>query len=189
MIGRAAVGLALLAAVEPFAAAASPPRWTVVAEESQLGFVATQMGTRFDGRFLRFDCDIVFAPDDLAASRAVVTIDMAAAETGNRERDSLLPGAPWFNVQAFPQARFETTGFRALGDNRFEARGNLTIRGRTREVIVPVAIEITGDRARVTGATTINRTDFDVGTGEWASGAVVGHAVEIRFSLQARRER
>jgi hypothetical protein len=26
-----------------------------------------------------------------------------------------------------------------------------------------------------------------VGTGEWASGAVVGHTVEIRFALQARR--
>lgn len=175
----------LLAAAAP--APAAPPAWTVDAAESRLTFTGTQMGAKFEGRFQRFASAIAFAPDDLAASRVIVTIDMASADTANRDRDGLLPQRAWFDVATSPEGRFETTAFRHLGGNRYEATANLTIRGRAKQVIAPFTIDITGDSARVAGATTLNRSDFGVGEGEWASGAVVGLDVEVRFTLSARR--
>ncbi len=167
--------------------ASAAPAWIVDAAESRLGFVGTQMGSAFEGRFHRFTSDIAFAPEELAASRVVVVIDMASAETGNRERDGLLPGRAWFDVAGSPQARFATKSFRHLGGNRYEALAELTIRGHAKDVVVPVTIDIAGETAKVEGATRINRLDFGVGEGEWASAAVVGHEVEVRFALSARR--
>ncbi|MCU0837997.1 MAG: YceI family protein [Rhodospirillales bacterium] len=167
--------------------AAAAPAWIVDPAESRLGFVGTQMGAPFEGRFGRFDSDITFAPEELAASRVVVIIDMASAETGSRERDGLLPGRAWFDVAGSPQARFAAKSFRHLGGNRYEALADLTIRGNSKTVVVPVTIDIAGTTAKVEGATRINRIDFGVGEGEWASAAVVGHEVEVRFALTARR--
>lgn len=177
---------AALLAVTPAAMAA--PSWTVDMAQSRLGFVGTQMGAPFEGRFQRFATSVAFSPDDLAGSRVVVTIDMASADTGNRERDGLLPARPWFDVATHPEAKFATTGFRHLGGNRFEVAGTLTLRGRSRDLVIPVSIDIAGAEARVEGATKINRLDFGIGEGEWANPAVVGLEVEIRFALTARRE-
>lgn len=168
-----------------YAAVALAATWRIDPAESRLGFSGTQGGTPFDGKFGQFAADITFDPKDLASSRAVVTIEMASASTGNAQRDAAVQGPDWFAVADHPQARFETTAFRHIGGDAYEAQATLRIRDVTRPVALPFALQPEPNGTRARGELVINRLDYGIGQGQWASGAVVGHDVVIRFDLLA----
>jgi len=184
---RTAVSLASALVAIAFAGArpATAAEWRIDPTQSRLGFVGTQAGSPFEGRFRQFTADIRFDAADLARSKVVVVIDMASAGTGNGPRDEAVRSADWFNVERFPQGRFETTGFRALGGDRYGAEATLTIRGVSRPVVLPFSLQATPAGTRAAGELTINRIDYGVGQGQWASPQVVGHDVAIRFDLLA----
>src|SRR5690606_35599058 len=100
---------------------------------SSIGFAFAyndgQTATRFEGRFTRWRADIRFDPNDLAASRATVTIETASATDGVAMHDRALPGPDWFNATAHPTATFRASEVRHLGGDAYEARGELIIRG------------------------------------------------------------
>lgn len=180
------LALVVLAAWAP-AGAASAADWTLDREHSTLAIAATQGGEAFHGRFQRFTAEIRFDPADLASSRVVVTVDPASLDTGSRDRDDLVPTAPWFDTARFPEARFEATRFLALGGDRYEAQGTLTLKGVARPATLPFTLAIAGDTARVHGALTLDRTDFALGDGDFADPDLVGHAVTVTVELTAQR--
>ena len=59
--------------------AASASDWKVVAAKSWLGFAGDTGGTKFEGRFSRWDAQISFDPAHAEQGRVVVTVDMASA--------------------------------------------------------------------------------------------------------------
>ncbi|NJO67791.1 MAG: YceI family protein [Rhodospirillales bacterium] len=185
MIAVALAGLFLLIGLPQ--AAAQAPAWTIDAPQSRLSFTGTQAGSPFEGAFKTFEANVNFDPQDLEASRVVVQIDVASMDTGSSERDQTALDREWFAVEEFPQARFESTGFRALGGQAYEVNANLTIRDVTRPVTLPFTLALTGDEARAKGELSIDRTDYGVGQGQWASGNMVGREVRIGFDLLARR--
>lgn len=183
-VALALVGAALMMPVVDAGAAS----WRATIDgEARIGFTATQTGQPIEGRFERFQTEIAFEPDDLAASRAEVAIDMASARTGDPQKDAALPLPEWFDVANHPEARFLVRSFRRLDDDRFEATAKLTIRGATRDVVLPFTFTREGDRGRVVGALTIDRTDFGVGQGPWASDQWIAHPVTISIDLPAER--
>lgn len=160
-------------------------RWEVVADRSVLGFRASESGTAFEGSFGTWLAEIAFDPERLDDSRVRVVIDMASARTGADHRDQALPNPEWFAAARFPQAMFETTAIRHLGDNRYEAEALLTIRDKSNPVTLPFTLDIEGDQAVVAGEVALVRTEFDVGTGTWASGDTVSLEVVVGVDLLA----
>ena len=175
--------LFVLGAYAPAALAAEA--WTVRKEESRLGFTAKQQGQDFDGAFQRFEADIRFSPEDLTGSKVVVVVDITSFHTGSAQRDDNYGGADWFAIKAFPEARFETKHIGHRKDGRFEALADLTIRDKTQEIRLPFSYSVTDGVARVEGETVIDRRDFDIGLGQWASGDTIGHLVKVSVSLVA----
>ena len=184
MSKRRAIVLAL-AAVSLLAADARAAEWRVDPANSRLRFAGTQGGRPFEGLFEQFTATVRFDEFDLAASKAIVVIDMASARTGNAQSDDAVQGQDWFAVATYPRARFETTSFRHLGGNRYEADAVLTIRDVAKPVVLPFTLEKADGATRAKGELVIDRTDFGVGQGQWASPQVVAHEVTIRFDLSA----
>lgn len=174
--------LLILTAGNALAAAA----WRTDAADSQLVFRAMQAGAEFEGRFKRFTPEIRFDPADLAGSRFLVEIDTRSADTQDGDRDAALASGDFFATDRWPTARFETTAFAAKGAGKFEARGRLTIRDVTRDVLLPFTFTpaADGQHAALAGGTTIRRLDFGVGQGEWTDTTWVGNEVKIRFELR-----
>jgi cytochrome b561/polyisoprenoid-binding protein YceI len=166
----------------------SATEWSVDPAASNLGFTATQSGRTFEGRFKSWQAEIEFDKADLSKARAKVLIDMASASTADRQRDSSLPGADWFDAKKFPQATFEASGFTSKGGNKYEASGTLEIRGNKKNVTLPFTLDITGDESHAVGKLDIVRSDYGVGQGEWMDGSVVGLAVSITFDLVAKKK-
>ena len=181
-MNRLAFALALAAALP---AAHAVEYATVRPERSAIGFAYQQMGVRMDGRFRKFTAQLSFDPARPAAARATIDVELASIDTGSAEGDQEVAGKPWFDSRNFPTARFVSTGVKALGDNRYEVAGQLTIKGRTQVVVVPASFTAQGKDGVFAGSLSIRRGDFAIGEGAWAKFDIVANDVRIDFKIAA----
>jgi len=171
-----ALGLALPAAV----AAAD---YTVQPATSTLGFAGTFQGAGFSGKFDKWTAVISYDAAHLAASKFDVTVDLSSAKTGDKDRDTALPGADFFNIAKFPQAHFVTTGFRQAGAQVL-VDGNLTLHGVTKPVTLNVTFKPQGAGAVLDVSGSLKRLDFGVGGGDYADTSVIAADVKVTAHLQ-----
>jgi polyisoprenoid-binding protein YceI len=178
--------LATLALLPRAAAAQSPtPQAELLLVDSEIRFTTRQMGVPVDGRFSRFDAEVALDPRQPAAGRVVLRIETGSARFGSRELDAEVPKPIWLSAAAFPEARFESSAIRAVGDGRFEVAGSLTIKGRSQALTVPVTLEqAAGGAATATGQFTLRRLDFAIGEGDWSDTSLLANDVLVRFRLR-----
>jgi cytochrome b561 len=157
----------------------------LLADRSRVSFVYRAMGAPVEGRFGRFDAQLAVDPAQPDKSRAVVEIDVASIDTQLPEANDTALTRAFFDAKTHPKARFVVTAVRAIGADRFEVAGELTIKGRTRPVRAPVTIRRDGDRAEFSGTLTIRRLEFAIGEGAWSDTSALADEVEIRFQLVA----
>ena len=112
----------------------------VQTDKSRIDFNYQQMGVKMDGRFKKFNAQLAFDPAKPAAAKTSLEIELASIDTGTPEADQEVIGKPWFNTKLFPSARFVSTGVKALGGNRYEVSGQLSIKGKTQEVVIPATL-------------------------------------------------
>lgn len=179
-----------IAALALLAASAHAEEYTtVLADRSTVAFIYRQMNVPIEGRFGKFAAQLKFDPARLAAANATIDIDLASIDTGSAEGNDEVAGKLWFNTKAHPTARFAATSFRALGGNRYEAVGKLTIKGRTQDAVAPFAFTPQGRSGSAEGVLTIRRADFAIGEGIWADFGTVANEVQIKFKLLAEAGR
>lgn len=175
--------LALLAAT-----AQAEEYTTVQAGQSSVAFVYRQMNVPVEGRFGKFAAQLKFDPAKPAAGNASIDIDIASVDAGSAEANDEVAGKLWFNTKAYPGARFVASSFRALGGNRYEAVGKLTIKGRSQDVAAPFTFTAQGRNGIAEGVLTIKRADFAIGEGIWADFGTVANEVQIKFRLLAEAQ-
>jgi len=176
-----------VAPVEADSALKDPVAWTV-AKSSALGFSASWAGDAIDGQFKRWTADILFSPEALDRSKLTVSIDMSSAATGDDQRDSSLPSGDFFDTASHPKATFTASKFRKTGEGKFVADGTLDLRGVKKPLSLPFSLKIDGDTATARGVTTLDRTAFGVGQGEWASTDQIGAKVKVSFAITAKKK-
>ncbi len=157
----------------------------VQADKSAIQFTYQQMGVKMDGHFRKFAAQLNFDPAKPAAAKAVFDVELASVDAGSSEADQEVAGKPWFNTKAFPTARFISTGVKPLGNNRYEVAGQLSIKGKTQEVVVPASFTPQGKSGVFDGSFTIRRGDFSIGEGSWAKFDIVANDIQIKFRITA----
>ncbi len=187
----ATAGVANAATHAPHTPALAPaaPIWVVDKAASRLTFRAAVSGQNFDGVFKKWDAQIAFDPNNLKASHAAVTIDLASVVTGDPTRDQMLPTPDFFSAAKFPKASFVTTAIAQVGPGRYQAIGNLQIKGAVRRIALPFTLSIAKDAAKMDGSLTIDRGWFGVGQGQYASSETVASNVTIMVRLAAKTGR
>lgn len=174
---------ASMPAAKPAAGAASGAvTHYVQAAGSSLGFTFEQAGAQTNGAFKQFATTFDYAPDNLAASRLDVKVQVGSLDTQDQDRNTTLASADLFDTQKYPTATY-SAGSLVKGANGIEAVGKLTIRNITRDLRVPLAIKPAGTGLELSGAVTIKRLDYGVGQGEWKSTESVGDAVKITYKV------
>lgn len=162
-------------------------QWQIIPTESHLTFTATQNGAPVTGEFKSFSGNIVFNPAELKTSQVMILVDILSVTTSYKEVETTLKSADWFDGKAFPQAIFKAANFSKLDDKTYEATGTLTIRDKTVPVVLKFTLEkFTKDAAVAKGYTTIKRSDFGVGRGEWAKTDAVKDEVRVEFVVEAK---
>ena len=155
---------------------------TLVPAQSEVTFVAKQLGVPLQGRFKRFQAQVASDPKALATSQIAFELDLGSVSL-NADADAELPKAEWFNVPRFPKATFQSSAIKAVGGGKFQVNGKLAIKGQTRDLVVPVTLTQAKGLSTATGAFTLKRLDYRIGEGDWTDTSIVANEVQVQFKL------
>jgi polyisoprenoid-binding protein YceI len=136
---------------------------------SQISFTYNQMGSPMYGTFGKFEATLDFDTDNLA----------------NANIELVKPA--WFDTEKFPVAVFESRRFTQVAERRYLIDGQLTLKGITREVQVPVELKPGSDIGIFDGDLVLKRDEFGLGAGEWAD-TVVSKDIAIKFKVVAPQQ-
>jgi polyisoprenoid-binding protein YceI len=171
-----ALALALLAA-------APAHSQTVDAASSQLTFVTKQMGVPVEGHFQRWNAKVALDPRKPESGEVVLRIQMDSVAFGAPEVTAEAQRPVWLDTTRFPQATFQSTAIRNTGSGRYEMKGKLTLKGQSRDMVVPITLTQSGNSGTASGNFTVKRDEFRIGEGEWTDASLVAHEVQVRFRI------
>lgn len=167
---------ALLIATTALAAQAAA---TLQPAKSELSFTFKQMGVPVDGKFTKFDAQLDFDAKKPEAGKIAFTVDLSSVSLGDASFDAEVAKAPWFDTKRNGRATFVSTGIKPAGPGRYDVAGKLTIKGASRDVVVPITL----NAGVAAGSVAIKRLDFKIGDGEWADTSMVANDVTVKFKL------
>jgi polyisoprenoid-binding protein YceI len=153
------------------------------------------MVSNVKGAFGAFSGTVEFDEANPSAMTATATIEVKSVDTRNEKRDDHLRGADFFDADTYPEITFTTTRVEGELPNLVLV-GDLTIKGTTKEVSLPVEFNgpVTNPWGSVvigfSGSTKINRQDFGV---TWSKaldggGVVVADEVTLLVEIEAIKQ-
>lgn len=157
----------------------------VVEQDSRVQFHYQQMGVTMDGEFTRFKGELSFDTENPAGASAAFDVDLSSVDTGTSDGDDEIVGKDWFDVSAYPAARFESTAVTVVSDTQFDVTGTLSLKGKTQTVVIPATFTTSGDTGVFEGRFTLKRGDFGVGEGSWSAFDVVANDVDVSVRITA----
>lgn len=190
------VSLAALAALGAAVPAASgPTSYRVRSGDSTVAYSIQKWGVFPEtGKFRDVRGAIAFDPVSPAASSIDVRVGIASLDSGIDDRNRALLSEDFFDAGRYPEMRFVSQTVESLGPASLRVTGDLTIRGRTHRITIPVTILGLGhdgrDQELVAFETRfeIDRRDYDVLGARWSGGrALLSNQVEIHLVLGASR--
>ncbi|MBE7188067.1 YceI family protein [Jatrophihabitans endophyticus] len=168
--------------------------YTLDSVHSRLGFVARHaMVTKVRGSFDDFTGEIHVDGDDPTKSSVSVTAQVASIDTRNEQRDGHLRTNEFLDAEKFPEITFASTAVEAKGGSDFAVTGDLTIKGTTKSVTIPLefqgqATDPFGNvRIGFEGITEIVRSDYGVSFNATleTGGVLVSDKITLELEISA----
>jgi len=142
-------------------AAAEVRAYSFSQEGSSVEFVGAKVTGKHDGKFKKFAGEIKVEGGDPLKGSVQVTIDMKDFETDTEKLTGHLRSADFFDVEKFPESKFESTKIEKSAEG-FTVTGNLTLHGVTKSISFPAKIDVKDDQVDVKAEFGINRKDFEI---------------------------
>jgi len=174
----------------------STERWEI-ASGSQINFTVRHLLiSKAHGRFTRWSGNLLVPDGDWGRATVDVAIDASSIDTGIPKRDADLRSPNFLEVGRYPEITFQTLYVTARQGDAFQLVGELTMKGRVREVILEVessGITLEGagqERARFSAKAVISRRDFGAsGNVAWDKyGIMIGERIDIEIDVEAVRQ-
>lgn len=140
------------------------------------------------GRFTDFDAEIDFDPKDPEKAEVTVTIEANSFISFSGARDRAVKGRSLLNVKKYPTITFVSKEIELLDGNEAMVKGDVTLRGVTREETFKATMRRAGineltmrETAGFSVEGEIDRRDYDM---DWGLGAI-GAMVDFNFDIEA----
>ena len=168
-------------------------RWTIDSSHSKIGFkVKHLMISNVLGNFREFEGAVSTIGNDFSKAEISFSLNTTSISTEVADRDAHLKSPDFFDAEVYPKITFEGTGMNDLGDDIYELKGLLTIKGI--EKPVSLSVEHGGVIADPWGnvkagfsiAGKINRKDWGL---NWnavleTGGVLVGEVIKINCEIE-----
>ena len=116
-------------------------KWTIDPSHSEIQFkVKHMMITTVTGSFKEFSSEVETQGNDFTTAKIKFQAATASVFTNADQRDEHLRSADFFDVEKYPELRFESTSLEKVDDESFTLNGNLTIRDITKPVKLDVEV-------------------------------------------------
>ena len=190
--------LVLVIALSAASLFAAEPGYHVDRVHSQVTFTIRHLVSHVSGKFDDFSGVINGDLANPSTASVEFTIKTASIDTGVADRDKHLRSADFFDADKHPEITFKSTSIKPSGKkNVYDVTGNLTMRGVTKTITMPV--ELVGratdpwgnDRAGFTATATLNRQDYGINWNKTldAGGMMLSDDVDIRIDLEAAKKK
>ncbi|MBL4605300.1 MAG: polyisoprenoid-binding protein [Flavobacteriaceae bacterium] len=171
-------------------------KWNLDKSHTSVNFSINRFFSEITGKFTDFDGSINFDSNNLKGSKIEFTIAVNSANTANEKRDQHLQSADFFDSKTYPEMTFTSTKFEKKSDTEYSIYGKLTIKDKTKDVILPMKITGEMEHPMAKGVfilsvainATINRIDYGVGTGNWTTTMVLSDEVKINIPIDLVRK-
>lgn len=193
---RLAAATGMLAVIlANLSAQAEPRRYTLDPDHLVIAFKVRHLGfSDVLAQFLKASGSFVYDADARTVEDIRVEIDAASVFTNHEARDGHVRSGDFLAAEANPLITFVGTGSEPTGERTGRIRGDLTVRGVTRPVVLDVTLIGAGHypfldkhyAVGVSASTTLNRSDF--GMTYALEGGIVGDAVEVMLEFEAIRQ-
>lgn len=164
--------------------------WKIDPAHSEINFkVKHLVVSTVRGHFDKFNATIETNKEDFSDAKIRFEADVKSINTNNEQRDTHLKSADFFDAENHTKMSFESTSVKKISDSEMEVKGNITLRGVTKEIALNVSfngiVSGFGD-VKVAGFevnTKLNRFDYGL---QWnalteAGGVVVSNEVKIEI--------
>jgi polyisoprenoid-binding protein YceI len=179
----------MLGVLRPAAAAeveTPAPVYTVNQGGSSIGFTisGSKMFFKFkrDGQFKDFNGELSYDPAHPGAAHVDLTVYTGSVDMHDPNNNQLLKSSEFFDVDRFPTMHFTNSATQVRADGTLEMIGDMTIRGVTKKMTIPVKLRQDSKSAHAVFETTfpIDRTEFGL-NGDPSMG---GFSLKIAKSVQ-----
>ncbi|HEV7665994.1 MAG TPA: YceI family protein [Chloroflexota bacterium] len=169
--------------------------WAIDTNHSLIEFAARHNEIAdVKGRFRKFSGTIAVDENDLLKSSVDLTIDATSVDSqAVQGREDLINGEDMLDTSKYPEIKFKSKSIQQKDLANYVITGDLTLRGITKEVAVPVQFNgvVTtrmGAAAGFSGVMTLSMADFQVPfTREFEPGRrVVGDQLRVELQIEAK---
>lgn len=161
--------------------------WSIDLPNSKIKFEALEKGKSIQGQFERFELDVDLDLNNPDKGRILAEIDVTSVNAGSSDRNQVLRDTEMFFIQKFPVARFQSDNISRISEGQYKAKGELSLKGLTKNIVLPFSITQNGKNAVVIAKYEMNRLDFNIGSGSFLSDKYVGYPVTITIEIKARK--
>ncbi|HVC19712.1 MAG TPA: YceI family protein [Vicinamibacterales bacterium] len=166
---------------------------TIDPVHSEMTFQVRHLVTKVRGRFNEFSGTIRLDEAQPERSSVELTIKTASISTQNEDRDKHLRSDDFFAADTHPQIAFRSTRIVKTGDEAFDVTGDLTMRGVTKAITLPVTHlgkakdPWGGERYGFESAITLNRKHYGISFNAALDngGLLLGEDVKITINIEA----
>ena len=156
-IGWVISGLMLLA----WTASHATERYAIAPQQSQVQFKAYSVFAKPVGKFHTFSGEILADAQQLSASQVRLVIEARSIDTDNAQRDKHLRSEAFLFVEKYPTLTFVSTAITGAGPT-YTIQGDLTMRGMTQRLTIPVTVEQHQNDIVVRGHISLSRKAFGI---------------------------
>ncbi|WP_103664185.1 YceI family protein [Gracilimonas amylolytica] len=167
--------------------------WNIDPTHSEIQFKVKHLViSTVTGYFRSFNGTVESEGDSFEGAKITFEADIDSVDTNNEDRDTHLKSDDFFNAEAYPKMKFESTSFKNTGGDNYELTGNMTIRDVTKEITLDVTHGGTVEdpygqtKAGFELNGSLNRKEFGL---KWsavteAGSVVVGDEVKLLMNVQ-----
>lgn len=91
-----------------------------------------------------------------------ITNEDVSNETYRKKLEDHLMNEDFFDSKKFPEAKFKITSFTSKSDHNYDINGDLTIKGKTKEISFPAIVTEKDGIVTASAKFTFDRSQFDV---------------------------
>jgi polyisoprenoid-binding protein YceI len=122
-------------ASKPTPATQELTKWSIDKPHTSVRFAVSHLVVaETEGTFKVFDGSVEHTKSDWSDAKINFSIDINSINTDNEYRDKHLKSDDFFNAEKYPAMTFKSSSFKPLSGNKYELKGDLTIRDITSRI-------------------------------------------------------
>lgn len=159
----------------------------VFTPESKISFVGSKVTGSHTGGFETFSGYFFVEDGAPVGNDHMILIDMKSTFSDDEKLTGHLKSPDFFDVEKYPESKFEVTGIEVGADSESMVSGNFTLHGVTKNITFPATVKMGEDTIEMDAKFDINRKDFGI-LYPGKTDDLIRDEVVIELDLQAKAE-